>query len=268
MFLLRYVVGTLNMESSLTAVQYLANSANRVGVLSTLVDERATRRELQDETDTSRSTVARILEEGQSRGWVDSAGSLYWLTPLGKTIVQDFLSYLETVEGIQSLGEMVNQFPPPMFSLDFRHLRDAVVVEPTPADPAAPNSRAFELFRQASHYRGVTHTAFQHFANVLSDGVEAGRLDYEHVFEKTFVEELRNDPQRATDWPTIMDGTWQYDGTVPISFHIIDGRVLIWLGESRDEIAGLLESDNGEVLAWAKSLFETYRSAAEPVTGW
>lgn len=256
------------MESSLGAVQYLANSANRVRVLSALLDERATRRELQDETGASRSTVARILEESESRGWVDSTGSRYWLTPLGTLMVNDFLAYLDTVEGVQRFDEMINQFPPHLFSLDFRHLRDAEVIEPTPADPAAPNSRAFELFRRASHYRGVTHTAFQHFVKVISDRVEAGQLDYEHVFEKSFLEELRNDPERAAAWPMLTEGTWQYDGTVPISIHIIDGRVLIWLGRSREEIAGLLESENAEVLAWAESLFEQYRSAAEPVTGW
>lgn len=255
------------MEVSLSAVQFLANSANRVRVLSALVDDRTSRRELQERTETSRSTVARILEEGERRGWVDSTGSEYWLTPLGKAMVNDFLTYLETVEGIQHLGETVNQFPPPLFSLDFRHLRDAVVVEPTPEDPAAPNSRAFELFRQATTYRGVTHTAFQHFAKILSDAVDANRLDYEHVFEKAFVEELRADSERAAEWPMLHDGTWQYDGTVPISLHIIDGRVLIWLGDSREEIAGLLESENAAVLEWAESLYETYRAAAEPVTG-
>lgn len=255
------------MEVSLSAVQFLANSENRVRVLSALIDDRASRRELQEQTETSRSTVARILEEGERRGWVDSTGSQYWLTPLGKTMVNDFLTYLETVDGIQHLGEVVNHFPPPLFSLDFRHLRDATVVEPTPEDPAAPNSRAFERFRQATTYRGVTHTAFQHFATVLSDAVDAGRLDYEHVFEKAFIDELRADPGRVTEWPMIHDGTWQYDGIVPISFHIIDGRVLIWLGESREEIAGLLESENAAVLEWAESLYETYRSEAEPVTG-
>lgn len=255
------------MEGSLSAIQFLANSVNRVRVLSALIDDRTSRRELQERTDTSRSTVARILEEGERRGWVDSTGSQYWLTPLGKTMLNDFLTYLETVEGTQHLGEVVNRFPPPLFALDFRHLRDAVVVEPTPEDPAAPNSRAFELFRQATSYRGVTHTAFQHFAKVLSDAVDANRLDYEHVFEKAFVEELRADSERAAEWPMLHDGTWQYDGIVPISFHIIDGRVLIWLGETREEIAGLLESENTVVLEWAEALYDTYRAEAEPVTG-
>lgn len=79
------------MDDSLKAVQFLADSLNRVQVLSELVDRRATRRELQEKVNASRSTVARILDEAQTRGWVDSKGSQYRLTPLGEAMVTDFL---------------------------------------------------------------------------------------------------------------------------------------------------------------------------------
>lgn len=88
--------------------------------------------------------------------------------------------------------------------------------------------------------------------------------EYEHVIEKTFVEEIRADPEPSFTWTSLTDGTLLYDGVIPISFHIIDNRVLIWLGESRGEIAGLLECENAEVLSWAESLYDEYRSGAEP----
>lgn len=253
------------MEPSLAAVQYLANSPNRVRVLSALLDDRATRKELQDAADASRSTVARVLDESQDRAWVNSRGSRYWLTPFGRRMVTDFRSYLETVEGLQHLGEMVNHFPPPLFSLDFRHLRDATVVEPTPEDPSAPFSRAYEYFTGATRYRGLTHTAFPHFTKAVQEGSETGRLEHHsHVIEKSFIDEVSADPDRSSMWTFLSNRTWIYDGTVPISLHIIDGTVLVWLGETRGEVSGLLESENDAVLSWAESLFETYRSRAEP----
>lgn len=254
------------MESSLEAIQLLANSENRVAVLTALLDGQATRRDLQEEVDGSRSTVARILEEAQSRAWVYSEGSRYRLTPLGEQMVTAFRSYLETVEGLQRIGEMINQFPPPLLSIDLRYLRDAEIIEPTPEDPAAPFTRAFALFQKATEYRGLTHTAFPHFTKALRDGVEAGR-DYESIIEKSFIETVRADPERLALWRSFVERTtiWVYDGTVPISFHVIDGRVLVWLGETRREAAGLLISENPAAVTWAESLYEEYRSESEPL---
>lgn len=253
------------MESSLEDVRFLASSANRVEVLTALVDGRASRRELQETVDGSRSTVSRILDEAQTRGWVDSEGSRYWLTPVGESMVTDFRSYLKTVEGHQHLGDMVNHLPPPLFSLDFRHLRDADVVELTPENPAAPFSRAVDVFREASEYRGLNHTALPQCTRVIRDRVEQGRLDFEQVFEKAFVETLRADPERAALWRPLTDRMWQYEGVVPINVHVVDGRVLVWLGEKRGEPAGLLETENPAVVSWAESLYEEYRGEAEPL---
>lgn len=255
------------MESPLEAVQFLANSANRVQVLTTLVGRRATRRELQNEVGASRSTVARILEAGETRGWVASEGSRYWLTPFGETMVTDFSSYLETVAGLYHLGEMVDHLPPPLRTLDCRYFRDAVVVEPTSEDPAAPFTRAFELFQRATEHRGLTHTSFPHFARVLADRVEEGHADSEHVIEKAFVDALQPDSDRAEIWASMSEWVWLYDGTVPISLHIIDGTVLVWLGATRDTVAGLLETENDTVLSWAESLYAEYRSRSEPFSG-
>lgn len=250
------------MEPSLDAVRFLASSTNRVRVLTELADGRATRRELQEAVDGSRSTVARVLDESHDRGWVATEGNQYWLTPLGETAVMDFRSYLETVEGLTHLGGMVNHLPPPLFALDFRHLRDATIVEPTVEDPSAPFTRAFELLRAAPAYRGLSHTAVPELVRVLRDRVVRERLDFEHVFEREYVETIR--AERSAVWTPLLDRIRVYDGVVPIGMHVVDETVLVWLGETRDEAVGLLVSENTAVVSWAESLYEEYRSESEP----
>ena len=254
------------MASSLEAVRFLASSANRVQVLTALIDGGASRRELTERVDGSRSTVTRILNEAQRRGWVDSEGSHYWLTPFGESMVTDFRSYLKTVEGHHHLGDMVNQLPPPIFDLDFRHLRDADVVEVTSANPAAPFDRALDLFREATEYRGLNSTSLPKHAKVLRDRVRAGRLDFTQVFEAAFIETIRADPERSALWTSLSDRVWVYDGVVPINVQIVNESVLVWLGKTRGDAAGLLESENAAVLSWAESLHEEYRSEAEPLS--
>lgn len=253
------------MEDSLEAIQFLANLANRVQILTALVDKQATRRELQEKVDASRSTVARILDEAQTRGWVDSEGTRYWLTPLGEAMVTDFRSYLSSVEGHQHLGDMVNQLPPPVFTLDFSHLRDADITEPTAENPAAPFTRAYDLFHEATEYRGLNNSSLPGHVKVLEDRVREGYLEFEQVFEKAFVETIRADPERQAVWKALSDQVWLYDGIIPINLQIVNERVIVWLGETRGEVAGLLESENPAVVDWAESLYEEYRTQAEPL---
>lgn len=254
------------MESSLEAVRFLASSANRVQVLTALVDGDADRRELTERVDGSRSTVTRILNDAEKRGWVDSEGSRYWLTPLGESMVTEFRSSLETVAGHQHLGDLVNHVPPPLFSLDLRHLRDADVVEPTAENPAAPFDEALDLFREASEYRGLNNTSLPKHAKLLQSRVEQGRLDFEQVFEQAFLETVRAAPERVDIWSSLSDRVWRYDGVVPINVQIVDGTVIVWLGKTRGEPAGLLESENDAALSWARSLYDQYRTEAEPLS--
>lgn len=254
------------MEFPLEDVQFLAGSANRVGVLTALLDGKAARRELQEKVGASRSTVARILDEAQKRGWVGSEGSEYWLTPFGEAMVTDFRSYLETLEGYQHLGDMVNHLPPPIFSLDACHLRDAEIVEGTESNPSAPFTKAYDIFREATQYRGLNSTSLPEAVSILQNRVEQGRLDFEQVFEKGFIETIRAEPERAALWETLSDRVLLYEGVVPINMHLVDGTVLVWLGESRGEAEGLLVSENSAVSAWADSLYEEYLTGAEPLT--
>lgn len=251
------------MEGPLEAVQFLANSPIRVQVLTALLDGKATRRALQEQVDGSRSTVARILDEAQARKWADSEGTRYWLTPLGKAMITDFRSYLATVEGYHHLGDLVNHLPPPLFSLDPQHLRDADIIEHTQDNPAAPFTRALSVFREATDYRGLNNTALPEHVKVLQDRVEQGRLDSQQVLEKAFIETIRDDPERTAVWKPMADRVWVYDGVVPINLHIVDGVVMVWLGATRGEVEGLLVSDNPEVIAWGESLYEEYHAESE-----
>lgn len=252
------------MKFPLEDVRFLAGSANRVGVLTTLLDGQASRRDLQEEVGASRSTVARILGGAQDRGWVASEGSEYWLTPFGEAMVTDFRSYLETLEGYQHLGDMVNHLPPPLFSLDARHLRDAEIVEVTDYNPTAPLDRAYELFCEATDYRGLNQTSFPEAAKILKDRFEQGRLDFEQVFEKGLLETFRAEPDRAALWEPLSVRVWLYEGIVPINMHLVDGTVMVWLGP-RGEMKGLLISENSAVLTWAESIYEEYLMESEPL---
>lgn len=256
------------MEDTLEAVSYLANSANRVRVLDALTDDPRPRREIESETGVSRSTVSRTLDECASRGWVESEGSRYWITPFGEAIASAFRSHRATTAGILHLGEAVNWLPAPLHSVDFRHLGDASVVTPTPSDPAAPFDHGVEYIYASRSFRVLSSTALPRYVEAVRDEVVAGDLEFEAVTAARFYEQDLDDPDRIATWRAIADRSWVYDGRVPVDLHIADDTVLLWLGDVVDgdlEVHGLLETDNPTVLDWARSLYGEYRDEAEPL---
>lgn len=255
------------MDDAIEEIRFLANSANRVRVLEALTDGTTTRRALEDETGVPRSTVARALDEAESRGWADSEGSRYWVTPAGAARVDAFRRYVETTTGMQHLGDALDWLPDPVRELDYRSLRDATVTTPAEENPTAPFDRAMELIRDADKYRGLTQNSLPEYMHVIRDRVERGQLAFEAVLQRDFVEVLRDDPDRAATWRAMADRTWLYDGAVPLNMHVVDERALIWLCDETHAgedalVRGLLESEHPSVVSWAESLYEQYRSDA------
>lgn len=253
------------MEGTLEAIRFFANSANSVRVFEELADGPATSRNLAERTGASRSTVARILDDGESRGWIDSTGSRYELTTVGQVMVEAFRDHMETVEGVRHLGDAVNWLPPPAHDIDYRDLRTAVLTQSAPDNPAAAFDRGLELIREADRYRGLTFTAIPSYVEALGAGLRERGLDIEGVIEAGFLETLRDEPERVGPWRELAqtESVWVYRGTVPINLHVVDDTTAFWLGrDGADglEVYGLLESENQSVLGWAESLFARYRS--------
>lgn len=256
------------METALEEIQFLANSANRVRVLNRLTTGPASRRELEEETGVARSTTARILNEAEDQGWVASTGSEYQITSAGEVLVSEFSTYVETVEGVRHLGEAIDWLPDPIHELDFRYFRHADITTPTEDNPTAMFDRGLERIRTADKYRGLTQNSIPEYMKTIRDRVNRDQLDFQGIIEASFLEELRDDPDRAARWHDIAHGMWLYNGQIPINMHLIDGKVLVWLCDENgagDDIVmrGLLESEHPAVVSWAETLYEEYREEAE-----
>lgn len=86
----------------------------------------------------------------------------------------------------------------------------------------------------------------------------------------SFFDTLAGKPEVVPHWraPAERGEVWLYEGDVPISMHIVDGKVVIWLDEHRGDelvVRGALVTENDAVVSWAESLYEEYRIEAEPL---
>lgn len=259
------------MKGALEDIQFLANSENRIRVLSALTHGSASRRQLQEETGVPRSSTARVLEKAETRGWVDSNGSTYWITPKGEAMVAEIRRSIASTKGVKHLGKAIKWLPEPVNNLDFRHFDDARITLPTQTNPTAAFDRGLDRISDASSYRGLTQNSLPQYMRVICEHVEAGNLEFEGVVEESFIEVLRNDPERAEAWSAIADQMWVFEGDVPINMHLVDDIALIWLcGEDEEGNnvvpKGLLETENPHVVSWAESFYEEYVDAAIPLS--
>lgn len=255
------------MDLPLEPIAFLGRSPNRVEVLKTLDNDPRSRQQLRDELSISRTTLARILNEFEEREWITRQGNEYTTTRASEAIMAKFDPLLETVRGIENLGEAIHWLPPPAHEVDLQHFKDATITTTHDGNPSAPFDRAYELICTADRYHGVTNTAIPRYVETLLDRYNQGELDYEGVIAGEFIQTLE-DPDRVATWEnSAATGlTWVYDDPMPISMHIVDRTVLIWLGKFTEgglEVYGVLESSNDAVLSWAESLFEEYRAEAE-----
>jgi len=258
------------MGSPLDGIAFLARSENRVRVLRTIAEEPQTRQKLREDLSMSRTTLGRVLKDFEERNLVRPTGQGYTTTLAADAILEKFVPLLETMEGIQALGEAIKWLPSPAPSLDFSHFRNVDIVTPTDANPSKPFDFVAERFRMVDEIRTLARTVPGRFRTLGHEVSVEEAVDVELVIQASWFDSLPPESDRLAHWRdrAARNEVWTYDEDVPLSVHICDDSVIVWLSEDHENkrvIQGVLVSENPVVLSWAESLYEEYRSEAKPL---
>jgi predicted transcriptional regulator len=255
---------------ALADVAYLSRSANRVRILDALVDRSATRRELAERTGTPRTTLDRIVNELEERGWAErTADGTYTATPQGTHIQRQFRPFLESVVAVRRLGEAIEWLPAEELTVGLRHFADATVRRPARNDPVDTVDLMVELVADATEHRALTHLVPPvPLSEAILEGVESGRLTADGVLTADSVDRLRETTERRERWASILEAgadVRRYDGEIPCNLWIVDEHVLIKKSgpEPFAEAYGVpIVSRNEAVRSWANRLVDSYRAEA------
>lgn len=257
------------MESALAEIEFLALSSNRVAVLEVLAEQPHTRSDIAEATGASQPTIGRILRDFQERRWITWTERGYEVTATGRLVaagLTDLLAILETEEKLRPVMEWL---PAEAMEFDLKRLRDATITVPSRTRPSAPVKRVLGMLRDAEEVRICSHAFNEQSLEVIHERVAEGTQTFEGVFSRSAIDALAEDDSLRARLRDLVSAEGaaihSYPEEIPVAVTIADGRVHLILRDDDGVLQAAIDTDDSEVVSWARSVHEDHRSAASPL---
>jgi len=255
-------------DGVLEDIAYLARSKHRVRILDLLTGASYTRGEVGGTTGIARTTIDRIVNEFEDRGWAErTTEGRYRATPTGERVATEFSPFVESMEAIRKLGDLVAWLPTDDVPIDLRHFKDATIRRPDPTDPTSTVSHLTTLLREASAFHCIVGVAPPvAFEKSMRDRVVSGELTTEHVITEGEYRYLLEDRERLPRWHEYAAAganLYLHEGAVPCNLFVFDDTVFVAhsQGEVGDPLVGV-ESVDETVRSWALEVIREYKTNA------
>ena len=257
------------MSDGLDAVAFLANSENRVRVLTTLAERPLSRADLQEVTDVTRATLARVLSDLEGRGWVRREDGEYAATPAGRALADAFTHVSETAAALETLGDLARWFPFDDVGFDARHLHGARVVRPTKADAIRPVTRSLELIGEAEHIRILASQHAPPALEAFRERVEGGGLRLDLVVTSEVLDVVRASDRDAEHLRYLLGhdraSVAVTDADMAGNYAANDDTIVLTVADDNGAPQAIIETEAPAVREWFADYFETIRAEATPV---
>jgi len=260
---------------ALEDIAYLSRSANRVAILDGLTEGPYSRRTLVELTGASRTTLDRIMNELEEKGWAErTADGTYVATAQGTHLMKRFRPFVESVEALHRLDDAVTWLPIDELSIGLEHFSDAAVRRPETADPVETIDFMDDLLTTASEFRVLAHLVPpEPLGETMRDSVVSGQMTMDGVITDTLFSYLTADPERAARWNTVVKAgadLYRREGPIPCNLWIFDETVLIKKSgpEPIDDSYGVpIVTENSTVRLWAHDLIDNWITDATRIDG-
>lgn len=255
---------------ALEDVAYLSRSTNRIRILDALTEKPSSRRNLVEVTETSRTTLDRIVNELEQRGWAERTNDGNYVgTPAGTHLMEEVRPFVDSVEAIRRLDETVAWLPADELTIGLHHFSDAEVLRPENDDPSETVDHLFDLFREIAEFRVLAHLVSPtSLTRVMRERIAAGELTADCVLTDEHVEYLLERPDRRARWRDMIErgaDVFRVQGPIPCNMLIFDDTLFIKKsgpGPIEDTYGVPIRSENPAVRSWAHDLIDRWRDDA------
>lgn len=239
----------------------------RASFLQPSTDETLTRRELEQASDTSRTTVYRATNELEADDLLETVNGGYRSTPKGAAMNHAVEQYLTTIETIERLEPLFERVAHPELFAHAHLLADAEITLAADDNKYRANDRAVELFGQSETVRAaMTGSGSRLCIEESTAEAVAGDMSVEICFT----------PEA---WPTgeHLDADDADIDQLFDCFDILVSEAIPFAFVLHDEVATIVshnevgipvvvvESDEPAVYRWLERLYRACTNAARPV---
>lgn len=259
---------TIDMESSLDDIEFLARSEHRVEVLDALAERPHSRADLRTMTGVSSSTIRRLLREFEERYWIRRNGHQYEATQLGTFVAEGLIALLGQMETERTLRAVWQWLPTEEIGFDIELFADAVVTVPEFGSPDRTVSRFAEMVEETETIRTVAPTGVKSDMEVLVRNAIDG-MEWESICAADLIEAMLTVRPEQTS-AAIESGNLTLlatDDDLPCACAIFDDRVALG-GFDRETgiLRVIIDTDAPKARRWAEDLYNSYRRDARSLT--
>jgi predicted transcriptional regulator len=256
-------------ESPIGDIAYLSRSPHRIPALVALTERPRSRSELCELTDVSSSTIRRTLAEFEDRVWVRKDGYQYTATRLGEVVASGAEDLIERIETERTLRDVWYCLPDEVSEFSVETWESMTVTVAEPDAPYRPVDRFESLLEETSELRlvgpeiALMEPCFDVLVRLIDEGVDVvlvARPESHTYFLSTYPE--RSLEMMRQDNFTVLE----HDSLPSCGTGVLDERVAIGCYE-RDSgtVHALIDTEGAAVREWARSVYETYTTDAQPV---
>lgn len=251
----------------LDQILFLARAESRVLIIQHLVEwGPTTQRDLRDQLDASRTTVARSLRSLADEGWVKSNDGTYQLTKTGEVIATEFSSMLDTFQVAEKLSDFLQWFPTDSAAPDFLDMSGAEVTSTTEGDPYAPARKQAEILHTADRLRILLPSIDHEATKTITEQVTEHGLEVETIISPELEATIESDEFASLIREKIETGRstiFVSESTLPFYLGLADdGRVQIGLEDEEGFPRSLLETTDESIREWAEDVYLNYQNEA------
>lgn len=159
--------------------------------------------------------------------------------------------------------------PVDVMAFDLRRLRDATITVPSRTHPSAPVRRVNGMIREAEDVRVCSHAFNEQSLKAVRERTLDGPGAFEGVFSRTAIDALAEDDSlrtRLRELASSDDAAIRIHAEeIPTAITIADDRAHLMLRDDDGVLQAAIDTDDPEVLSWARSVHEAHWSAATPL---
>ena len=242
----------------------------RRAFLDRLAEGAASKRELREELDLSRSTVYKAVRELEAHNLVEEDDGTVRLTLLGRLLYDRYRSLERVADDVGRHAGLLSVLPSDApISADLLAGSEVVLAERHA--PNRPVQRVTELVERSDRADVLAPVALPQYVELFHEQIVSDELTASIVFEPPVVEYLQDDYAELFEEAAATGRleTALTDAALPFGLVVTEGEpsaVIVIVYAEGGDLRGIVVNETPESLERGREIFERYRSEASLLT--